>query len=306
MNRKSISLWHSLPLSIIAVMGLSTWQNRREMRRKAKGKPLPTEAERREIFDEGARGWDAMVFWDELSMSLTSWRFEVIRRAYGHVLEVAVGTGRNFQFYDHTKVKSIVAVDFSEGMLDVAASKRKYIHQAIPVQFEVADILHLDFPDDTFDTVVDTFGICSFEKPVESVNEMARVLKPKGSVLLLEHGCGTWNWMNMRLDKLLAEHVHKYACYHNRPIDQIVRQAGLEVIRCERRHSGTSYFIYATKTCHGKPPTRMETEEKTDETSSQPTATDDHQAGQARQSTSDSAPAQSETPQKTARHAEDT
>jgi len=302
------------------------------MRRKAKGKPLPTEAERREIFDEGARGWDAMVFWDELSMSLTSWRFEVIRRAYGHVLEVAVGTGRNFQFYDHTKVKSIVAVDFSEGMLDVAASKRKYIHQAIPVQFEVADILHLDFPDDTFDTVVDTFGICSFEKPVESVNEMARVLKPKGSVLLLEHGCGTWNWMNMRLDKLLAEHVHKYACYHNRPIDQIVRQAGLEVIRCERRHSGelqayitithslnvpcthcthgclsgTSYFIYATKTCHGKPPTRMETEEKTDETSSQPTATDDHQAGQARQSTSDSAPAQSETPQKTARHAEDT
>lgn len=46
----------------------------------------------------------------------------------------------------------------------------------------------MDSADDMFDFVVDTFGLCSFNDPVNVLREMARVAKPDGKILLLEHG----------------------------------------------------------------------------------------------------------------------
>lgn len=49
------------------------------------------------------------------------------------------------------------------------------------------------FPNASFDTVIDTFGLCSVEDPVAMLREMARVCKPDGRVYLLEHGrSATW------------------------------------------------------------------------------------------------------------------
>merc|ERR1719262_2200071 len=118
-------------------------------------------------------------------------RRRMAQYASGDVLEVAVGSGRNFSYYNSAKVRSLTASDFSRGMLEVADSKRSEL-SPIQLRLKMASTHKLDFEACSFDTVVDTFGICSFESPVEALREMRRVVKDDGKVLLLEHGASSW------------------------------------------------------------------------------------------------------------------
>ena len=54
-------------------------------------------------------------------------------------------------------------------------------------EFAAGDAASLPFPTASFDCVVDTFSLCVFERPQAALLEMARVLKPDGQLLLLEH-----------------------------------------------------------------------------------------------------------------------
>ncbi|GLC72044.1 hypothetical protein PLESTF_001198100 [Pleodorina starrii] len=96
-----------------------------------------------------------------------------------------------------------------------------------------------------FDTVVDTFGLCSHEDPVQALKEMARVCKPGGKLLLLEHGRANYDWLNRKLDSSASDHQRKWGCLWNKDILAIVKKAGLRVDKVTRWHFGTSYFIVA-------------------------------------------------------------
>ena len=76
------------------------------------------------------------------------------------------------------------------------------------VQADASDLTS-KFANDTFDTVVDTFGLCSFDDPVNALNEMARVCKKDGKVLLLEHGKSgsTYSFMGKILDDNAEKHA---------------------------------------------------------------------------------------------------
>lgn len=113
------------------------------------------------------------------------------------------GTGRNCKYYPPNSVERVVLTDSSDQMLLQAQQKVKDLDREEPkFAFLTADSQHLDFKDNTFDTVVDTFGLCSFDDPVAVLKEMDRVCKPDGKILLLEHGRSkTWNWITNYLDK---------------------------------------------------------------------------------------------------------
>ena len=99
------------------------------------------------------------------------------------ILEVGVGTGKNFQHYPADA--EVTAIDFSEGMLSRAKAKAERQH--VNVRLQQMDVQNLEFEDDTFDSVVDTFVFCSVPDPIRGLAEVRRVCKPGGKVLLVEH-----------------------------------------------------------------------------------------------------------------------
>jgi SAM-dependent methyltransferase len=92
---------------------------------------------------------------------------------------------------------------------------------------------------------VDTFGLCSFEDPAAALQEMERVTKDGGEILLIEHGRGHYDWLNNILDRNSHRHTARWGCIWNRDIEGIVREAGLEVKSMSRWHFGTTYVIVA-------------------------------------------------------------
>jgi phosphatidylethanolamine/phosphatidyl-N-methylethanolamine N-methyltransferase len=112
------------------------------------------------------------------------WRKKCWQQVQGHhILEVGVGTGKNFDYYP-TNAR-ITAIDFSQEMLKRAAQKR--IRKNVAVELDLMDVQSLYFADNSFDTVVATFVFCSVPLPLKGLKELYRVCKPGGQVILLEH-----------------------------------------------------------------------------------------------------------------------
>lgn len=139
------------------------------------------------------------------------------------------------------------------------------IRRRVLVDARVCDAATAPFESESFDAVVDTFGLCSFEDPVAALREMSRVCRGKkkkkknagagagsgdapgsGKIYLLEHGRSDWDWVSNILDKHADPHAKRWGCYWNRDILAIVREAGLEIESVARYHLGTTYVIVAT------------------------------------------------------------
>ncbi|XP_026192005.1 methyltransferase OMS1, mitochondrial-like [Cyclospora cayetanensis] len=217
---------------------------------------LPTEAERRRIFATKAGGWDREVFFQEILMGIGRWRKELIQQAKGDVLEVAAGTGRNFRYYDNARVRSLTVTDFCSPMVEEARTKKGELG-TIPHSFRLANACKLPDPAEKYHAVVETFALCSYEDPVKTLKELRRVLQPEGSLLLLEHGASSWPLVNLILSRGCAHHVKQFGCYPNRPVVDLVKQAGFEVVSAKRKNFGTTYLIVAKKG-------REETDEKSE------------------------------------------
>jgi ubiquinone/menaquinone biosynthesis C-methylase UbiE len=111
------------------------------------------------------------------------WRKKLWAKVEGaHILEVGVGTGKNFDYYP---VKAqITAIDFSSAMLKQAEHKKT--RKSVSVSLNLMDIQTLCYADNTFDVVIASFVFCSVASPQKGLKELYRVCKPGGQILLLE------------------------------------------------------------------------------------------------------------------------
>jgi phosphatidylethanolamine/phosphatidyl-N-methylethanolamine N-methyltransferase len=101
------------------------------------------------------------------------------------VLEVGVGTGRNIPYWPAPSRAKVTAIDLTPGMLVVARRQADRLHR--DADLRLGDVQALDFEDASFDTAVATCVFCSVPDPLLGLNQLARVVRPGGQVLLLEH-----------------------------------------------------------------------------------------------------------------------
>jgi ubiquinone/menaquinone biosynthesis C-methylase UbiE len=168
-------------------------------------------------------------------------RQRVLRQASGRVLEVAVGTGKNLRYYP--RGCRIIAVDLSREMLNIA--RKRAAKLSMNVSFLLADAEALPFSDESFDTVVSSLSTCTFPDPVAALKEMARVCRPQGKVLLLEHGRSYREWLGRWQDRHADQFAKSLGCHWNREPLQLVQQAGLKVDNSRRVFFGVFHQIEA-------------------------------------------------------------
>ena len=205
-----------------------------------------SDPKRTETFQEIAFGYDDQIGKDEFVMGIGLLRRALLSfHATGSVLEVGAGTGRNLGLYP-SSVEMVVLTDTSDKLLERAKEKIKRMSLTEQKRYEwhVADAADLSkYTDGSFATVVDTFGLCSFNDPVAVLKELQRVCKDDGKILLLEHGrTKKYEGLSRYLDANAERHAKNWGCVWNRDIDDILTQAGLEVESLTTWHFGTTYY----------------------------------------------------------------
>jgi ubiquinone/menaquinone biosynthesis C-methylase UbiE len=173
-------------------------------------------------------------------------RQSVLSQASGKVLEVAIGTGRNLQYY-HSDCE-IVGSDLSTEMLKIARERAAELN--FKVRFALADAEALPFPDESFDTVVSSLSTCTFPNPANALREMARVSKPSGQILLLEHGRSDRPWLGRWQDRHADRFAKPCGCHWNREPLELAKTAGLKVISTRRSIFGVFHRITAVRAAY--------------------------------------------------------
>lgn len=160
------------------------------------------------------------------------WREQLWAKVDGAaLLEVGVGTGKNLPYYPAKA--NITGIDLTPGMLNQAIGKARTLGYDSRVDLHPGDAQALDFPDSSFDTALATFVFCSVPDPVLGLQEMGRVVKPGGKVLLLEHMRSPNPFIGFLMDALNPLVVRMMGANINRRTVENVRKAGLEIEQVE-------------------------------------------------------------------------
>ena len=152
------------------------------------------------------------------------------------ILEIGAGTGLNFVFYPPDTVG--VATEPSSGMLDVAKGKDK--PERVRLVQTTAE--HLPFHANCFDAAFATLVFCSVAQPEAAFSELRRVVKPDGSVLLLEH-VRPDNLLGPVFDVLNLVSVPLFEDHFNRRTARVAEAAGLKIVKVEKSMLGIINLI---------------------------------------------------------------
>ena len=215
-------------------------------------------------YDGIAEGYDDKIGFTEWFSGISRMRRRLIRdNAKGRTLEVAAGTSRNAEHYTRN-VSSLVFVDASRAMLCECKAKVSRVardktwkgddsegglDKNMTVSFVQRDARDLTcFASSSFDTVVQTFGLCSIDDPLAALKEMKRVTRPGGKILLLEHGRSSDRpWLSKFLDRKAKSHYARWGCTWNRDVEKMLDDAGFTPRQVSLHHLGTTYEVVFVK-----------------------------------------------------------
>jgi ubiquinone/menaquinone biosynthesis C-methylase UbiE len=170
-------------------------------------------------------------------------RRTLLSGAKGEILEIGFGTGLNLPHYP-SHVQKITTVDNNPGMN--AKTVRRIQASPIAVDNRVLDGENLPMMNETFDTVVTTYTLCSIDNVDRALKEIYRVLKPGGRFLFLEHGSSQdpkvqkWQHRLTPFQKVLG-----VGCRLDRNMRRIIRDGGFGIVELQE------YYMSDDPKTHG-------------------------------------------------------
>ena len=176
--------------------------------------------------------------------SLSKQREKVIPLAQGNVLEVGVGTGLNLPFCDSSKISKLTAIDPSEETWE----KRSVDINQLPFDFQFIKTSGeaLPFSDNSFDSIVITYALCTIPDTEKALKEMSRVLKKDGILIFCEHGAAPD--INVRSTQDMINPFWKPlsgGCNLNRNIPEIIESSGFIFQKLDKMYiPGFKFFSY--------------------------------------------------------------
>ena len=179
---------------------------------------------------------------------LAKYRREVVAAASGRVLEVGVGSGLNFPLYGK-QVEVVFGIDPSPRLL--AMARQRAAAAGIRADLLLGSAAAIPLADNTVDTIVMTWTLCSIPDPQVALREMRRVLKPDGNLLFAEHGLspepGVERWQH-RLTPVWR-HIAG-GCHLDRKVDKLIRSAGFDLTELRTEYArGPRLMTYMYEGC---------------------------------------------------------
>ncbi len=162
-------------------------------------------------------------------------RQKIVPEATGEILEIGFGGGLNVPFYDPSKVKKVWALEPSEGMRRMAQPAVNGTDMDIEFIELPGEQIPLD--DNSVDTVLVTYTLCTISDTEAALQGMRRVLKPQGRLLFCEHGKApdenVARWQT-RLNPAWSRIAG--GCQMNRDIPTLINEGGFNIEIDERMY----------------------------------------------------------------------
>ncbi|MFV1977287.1 MAG: class I SAM-dependent methyltransferase, partial [Candidatus Scalindua sp.] len=155
-------------------------------------------------------------------------RGKVVPLAEGRVLEVGIGSGLNIPFYNAKKVDFVWGVEPSAGMRRKA--KKNLARSAVEVRWLDLPGEEIPLENNSADTVLLTYTLCTISDWHTALRQMHRVIKPSGKLLFCEHGAApdksVLKWQN-RINPIWKTVCG--GCHLNRPISKYLYEGGFHI-----------------------------------------------------------------------------
>jgi ubiquinone/menaquinone biosynthesis C-methylase UbiE len=195
----------------------------------------------RRIYDERAATYDRSLGLAE-RMVLGDLRREFGALLQGQSLEVGIGSGLNLPFYT-AAVTHATGVDLSLGMLRQA--RRRAVALGLDVALAQANAEALPFPDASFDTVAISLALCTIPRPASALRELARVCRPHGRIVLLEHVLSPLRPVALALRALSPLQERAMGCHLDRETLDTARGLGFQIASERQRLFGVFRLVVA-------------------------------------------------------------
>lgn len=155
-------------------------------------------------------------------------RQKVVPLALGRVLEIGIGSGLNLALYDAAKVTKVWGLDPSPEMIHIA--QRAARSTSIEVEFIGLPSHEIPLEDNSVDTVLLTYTLCTIPDVAPALRQMARVLRPGGELIFCEHGAApdasVRRWQD-RVNPIWKR--FSGGCHLNRPIPTLIEASGFHI-----------------------------------------------------------------------------